>query len=67
MLIEGSPLYSPPINNISMLMDGKMGKFSLECSRSVMGINNGFFTTLEQMKYIHIVFLEALSMVKKFL
>jgi hypothetical protein len=53
----GFPLYSQQPNNISMLMAGKMGKISLECSRQVTGLSNGFFTTLEQIMHIHIVLL----------
>jgi hypothetical protein len=50
-----------------MLMAAKMEKISLECSRQVMGLSSGFFTTLEPIQVLHTVLHGALSMVKKFL
>jgi hypothetical protein len=46
-------------------MAAKVGKISLECSKQVTGLSNGFSTTLEQKQVLHIVLIEALSMVKK--
>jgi hypothetical protein len=67
MLIKVSQLYSRAPSSISMLMAAKMDEISSECSRLVTGLSSGFFTTLEPIGAKHIVFREALSMVKKFL
>ena len=48
-----------------MPMAAKMDEISSECSRQVMGFSSGLSTTLEQIKEIHIVFLEAHLTVKK--
>ena len=63
-MIQGSPLYSLVPSNISTLLAAKINKISLECSRQVMGVNSGLSTSLGDIKAL-LVFLEALSMVKK--
>ena len=50
-----------------MLMAVKMEKISLESSRQATGLSSGLSTTLEAIQVKHIVLLEALSTVKKFL
>ena len=65
LLIEDSLLYSQVPSNIFTPMAVKMEKILLECSRQVTGLSSGFSTTLEPIQVLHIVLLEALSMVKK--
>ena len=48
-----------------MPMADKMDEISSECSRQVTGLSSGLSSTLELIKEIHIVFLEAHLMVKK--
>jgi hypothetical protein len=66
LMILGSPLFSQAPNSISTLMAAKMDEISSECSRKVMGLSNGLYTTLEPIQALHIVLHEALSMVKKY-
>ena len=65
LIIFRTQLYSQAARNISTLMAGKMDKISSECSRQVIGLSTGLFTTLEPIQALHFALLEALSMVKK--
>jgi hypothetical protein len=65
LMTKVSQLYFQAPSNIFTLMDVKMDKISSECSRQVMGLSNGFSIILDSIQVLHIVLLEALSMVKK--